>query len=61
MELICSSDGDIPLWMKIASGNETDKQQFGRIREEYKRPMKWNSLIVLDSGFYSQSNLQIDE
>lgn len=61
MDLICSSDGDIPLWMRIGSGNETDKQQFGLIMQEYKRQMEWDSLMVLDSGFYSQENLQMSQ
>jgi len=24
MELICSGDGDIPLWMKMGDGNQSD-------------------------------------
>jgi transposase len=36
-------------------------QQFGRIMQEYKRQMEWESLIVLDSGFYSQENLQMSQ
>ncbi len=29
IELICTADGDIPLWMKICSGNSSDQKEFG--------------------------------
>jgi transposase len=58
MDLICSADGDVPLWMRIGDGNESDRQQFAQIMREFKSQLKWDSLIVLDSAFYSQENLQ---
>ena len=26
MDLICTNDGDVPLWMRISSGNESDQK-----------------------------------
>lgn len=61
MDLICSGDGDIPLGLRIGSGNESDQQQFGQLLQEFKSQMQWDSLMVLDSGFYSQENLQMSQ
>jgi transposase len=61
MDLICSEDGDIPLGMRMADGNESDQQQFGSILQEFKTQMQWESLMVLDSGFYTQENLQMSQ
>jgi len=58
MDLICSADGDVPLWMRIGDGNESDRQQFAQIMKDFKSQLNWDSLIVLDSAFYSQENLQ---
>jgi transposase len=32
MELICSGDGDIPIFLKLASGNQSDSSCFGKIQ-----------------------------
>lgn len=58
MDLVCSSDGDVPLWMRIGDGNESDRKQFAQIMRDFKTQLKWDSLIVLDSAFYSQENVQ---
>ncbi|NEP84833.1 MAG: hypothetical protein F6K17_36630 [Okeania sp. SIO3C4] len=59
MELICTGDGDVPLWMKICDGNEPDKKQFGGAMIEFKKQMQFDSVMVADSAFYTQENLQI--
>ena len=59
MELICTGDGDVPLWMKICSGNESDQIAFGRAMIESKKQLQFDSLMVVDSAFYTQENLQI--
>ncbi|MEL7036565.1 MAG: transposase [Cyanobacteria bacterium J06592_8] len=58
MDLVCSSDGDVPFWMRIGDGNESDRKQFAQIMRDFKAQLKWDSLIVLDSAFYSQENLK---
>lgn len=35
--LICSADGGIPLWLKVASGNASDAQEFAPIMSEFAR------------------------
>lgn len=59
LDLMCSGDGDIPLWMKVGSGNSSDTQQFARILQEFKKQIDWESLFVTDSAFYSRENLHL--
>ncbi|NET91266.1 MAG: IS1634 family transposase [Kamptonema sp. SIO1D9] len=61
MNLICSHDGDVPLWVEIGNGNDSDTKEFSRLMREYKSQLKWDSLIVVDSAFYSQENLQLSQ
>ena len=59
MNLICTGDGDVPLYMKILSGNESDQKQFGAVMKDFKKQLKLDSIMVADSAFYTQENLQI--
>ena len=59
MELICTGDGDVPLWMKMCSGNSSDQKQFALSMVEFKKQLQFESLMVADSAFYTQENLQI--
>ena len=58
MELVCTSDGDVPLWMRIGSGNESDQKRFAQSIKEFKKQFNLDSLIVADSALYNQENLQ---
>ena len=58
MELISTSDGDVPLWMRIGDGNESDQKRFVQSMKEFKKQFNLDSLIVADSALYSQGNLQ---
>jgi len=31
LQMICSGDGDIPMYIRVGSGNESDKKMFGEI------------------------------
>lgn len=59
MNLMCSSDGDIPITMRIGSGNESDSQQFALLLQNFSKQVDWSSLFVMDGAFYSQENLQM--
>ena len=59
MELICSGDGDIPIFLKLASGNQSDSSCFGKIAVEYQKQLKVDSLIVADSALYTESNIKL--
>jgi transposase len=59
IELICTGDSDIPLFLKTASGNRVDSSYFGEIAVEYKKQMQLDSLIVADCALYTEANLQL--
>lgn len=61
LDLITSSDGDIPLLMRAGDGNEADKAVFGKILVEFKKQINFDSIMVCDSALYSQENLQLIE
>lgn len=59
IEMICSGDGDIPIFLKLASGNQADSSCFGQIAVEYHKQLEVNSLVVADSALYTESNLKM--
>ena len=59
IELICSGDGDIPIFLKLASGNQADSSCFGQIAVDYQKQLKVDSLIVADCALYTESNLKL--
>ncbi len=59
IELICSGDGDIPIFFKSASGNQADSSCFGQIAVEYKKQIQVDSLIVADSALYTEPNIKL--
>ncbi len=59
MDLICTNDGDVPLWMRTGSGNESDQKQFVIAIKEFKNQLNFDSLIVADSALSTQENLQL--
>ncbi|MDF5721503.1 MAG: IS1634 family transposase [Rhizonema sp. PD37] len=61
LDLIVSSDGDIPLFFRGASGNESDKAVFGKILVEYSKQINFESIMVADSALYSVNNLKLME
>lgn len=58
VSLVCSSDGGVPLWLKVGNGNDSDAQQFARLMRNFSDNWQCDSLIVIDAAFYSQPNLQ---
>ena len=59
IELICSGDGDIPVYFKSASGNQVDSSRFGSIAINYKNQIQVDSLIVADSALYTEPNIKL--
>jgi transposase len=58
MNLICTGDGEIPVWLEMASGNQSDKAKFAEILGAFKEQWRFDGLCVADSALYSQENLQ---
>jgi transposase len=58
MNLVCSSDGDIPLWLEMGSGNQSDKAKFAELMQAFAHQWSFEGLCVADAALYSESNLQ---
>ena len=58
VNLICSADGGIPVWLKVGSGNETDSQTFAGLMTAFAEQWETPGLIVADAAFYSEPNLK---
>jgi len=59
LDLICSSDGDVPLFLGVGSGNESDRAVFASICQEFKQQLNLDSLMVADSALYSAPNIEM--
>merc|ERR1711978_509003 len=45
--------------MGVGDGNESDKAVFGKVLVEFKKQIKFDSIMVCDSALYGQENLQL--
>jgi transposase len=63
IDLISSGDGDIPIFLKSASGNQSDSSSFAKIFLEYKEQMpkllikNEENLMVADAALYNAKNI----
>lgn len=58
VDLICTNDGDVPLFWRVGDGNESDKAVFAELIAEFQHQWTLESLYVADSALYSQANLE---
>ena len=58
MNLVCWGDGDIPAFLEIADGNQSDKARFAELLLTFKQQWQFDGLYVADSALYSAENLQ---
>jgi len=58
LDLICSGDGDVPLFLRVASGNESDSAGFAQIFKEFKKQLELEALMVADSALYTAPNIE---
>lgn len=58
VNLICSEDGGVPLWLKVADGNQSDSQTFAGVMGDFAAQWNLDALFVIDAAFYSEPNLQ---
>ena len=45
-------------WKFVGGGNESDQKEFGVGMIEFKKQVQFDSLMVTDSAFYTQENIQ---
>lgn len=58
VNLVCSRDGGVPLWLRVADGNQNDAQHFAGIMSEFAAQWQLDSMFVIDAAFYSEANLK---
>jgi transposase len=58
LTLVCSADGGVPLWLKVASGNRHDSEVFAQVLEDFSEQWTQEGIVVMDAAFYTQPNLQ---
>ncbi len=59
IDLMCSGDGDIPLYLRVADGNETDQGVFAKLIQDFKSQCQIDPTFVGDAALYSEENLQL--
>ncbi|QDZ40570.1 IS1634 family transposase [Euhalothece natronophila Z-M001] len=58
VDLICSGDGDIPVFLRTGSGNESDQKVFPELFKQFRNQVNFDSLMVADSALYTAENLK---
>lgn len=57
IDMIVTGDGDIPLYLKVDSGNVDDKSVFVERLKEFKKQWTFEGICVADSALYTADNL----
>lgn len=57
IDLICTGDGDIPLYLRVADGNEADKAIFAQLIRDFQQQWSLDAVFVADSALFSSDNL----
>ena len=57
IDMICTGDGDVPLYFKIDSGNVDDKSVFVERLKEFKKSWTFEGINVADSALYTTENI----
>lgn len=58
LNLVCWGDGDIPAFLELGDGNQSDKKEFAGILRKFKEQWQFEGLYVADSALYSADNIQ---
>jgi transposase len=57
VDLMCTGDGGVPLFFRVADGNEADQATFTKLITEFKTQLDFDALFVADSALYSADEL----
>ncbi len=58
VDLMCSGDGGIPLFLRVADGNDSDAASFAALIGEFRGQVELRTIFVADAALYSQHNLR---
>jgi len=49
-------DGDIPLYLRVGDGNESDSAMFATLLADFKRQWQIDALFVADAALYTRES-----
>jgi transposase len=58
VDLMVSGDGEVPLFFRIADGNEADKAVFASLIQDFRSRVDLDTLFVADGALYSADSLE---
>jgi transposase len=58
INLVSWGDGDIPAFLELADGNQSDKASFADILQQFQKQWDFEGVYVADSALYSADNVQ---
>ena len=58
IDLMCSGDGDVPLYLRVADGNESDRGVFAKLIRDFKQEWNIDAVFVADAALYSADNIK---
>lgn len=58
LNLVCWGDGDIPAFLELGDGNQSDKKEFAEVLTRFNKQWQFEGLHITDSALYSADNLQ---
>ena len=58
LNMVCWDDGDIPAFIALGDGNQSDKKEFAQLLKQFQEQFKFEGLHIADSALYSAGNLQ---
>lgn len=59
LDLISSGDGDVPLFLRVADGNEADKAVFAKVLCDFRQQLSLDTLVIADSALSSADNVTL--
>jgi transposase len=57
VDLMSTKDGGVPLFLRVADGNEADQAIFAELLKDFRTRVDLDALFVADSALYSADNL----
>jgi transposase len=53
LNLVCWGDGDIPAFLELGDGNQSDKKEFAKLLKKFNEQWQFDGLYIADSALYS--------
>ena len=59
IDLMCTGDGDIPMYLRVADGNESDRAIFAQLIREFNQEWDIDALFVADAALAGCGSSQV--